>query len=186
VRHGPAAEPRSDLGSPNAPQGGSPIRFPHDGSVHLGLDLPIEGGWLGWGEAPGLGANDSAAKSSAAEFTAPEFSAPESSGLDPEDSDALQRERDDPAPSSGRCRGIRGCSWCLLWCVRYVPGPRPGGPVLYLCFEHTFELPPCQVNCGGNFRPESHAVSNKCLMNGRLAGNLSNIHTTVLSNGSDT
>ena len=124
VTHGPAAEPRSDLGSPHARQAGSPIRFPHDGSVHLGLDLPIDGGWLGWGEAPGLGANDSAAQSSAAEFTAPEFSAPESSGLDPEDSDALHSEPADPdeddtasdlfslfsalAAAAGMDRGLRG------------------------------------------------------------------------------
>jgi hypothetical protein len=121
---GPPADPRSDLGSPHVPQGGSTIRFPHEGSVHLGLDLPIEGGWLGWGEAPGLDANDSAAESSAAEFTAPEFSSSESSGLEPEDSDALPPERADPdedetasdlfslfsalAAAAGMDRGIRG------------------------------------------------------------------------------
>jgi hypothetical protein len=98
--------------------------LPHEGSVHLGLDLPIEGGWLGWGEAPGLDANDSAAESPAAEFTAPEFSASESSGLEPEDSDALPPEQADPdeddtasdlfslfsalAAAAGMDRGIRG------------------------------------------------------------------------------
>jgi hypothetical protein len=121
---GPPADPRSDLASPLAPQGGASIRLQHEGSVHLGLDLPIEGGWLGWGEAPGLDANDSAAESPAAEFTAPEFSASESSGLEPEDSDALPPEQADPdeddtasdlfslfsalAAAAGMDRGIRG------------------------------------------------------------------------------
>jgi hypothetical protein len=114
VTGGPTADPRSDLGSPRAPQGGSPVRFPDDGSVHLGLDLPIEAGWLGWGDAPGSGANDSTAESSA----------PESFGLDPEDSDSLTPEQDDPdeddtasdlfslfsalAAAAGMDRGIRG------------------------------------------------------------------------------
>ena len=121
---GPPADPRADLASPLAPQGGASIRLEHEGSVHLGLDLPIEGGWLGWGEAPGLDANDSAAESPAAEFTAPEFSASESSGLEPEDSDALPPEQADPdeddtasdlfslfsalAAAAGMDRGIRG------------------------------------------------------------------------------
>jgi len=121
---GPSADPRSDLASPHAPQGGASIRLPHDGSVHLGMDLPIEGGWLGWGEAPRIEANDSAAESPAAEFTAPEFSASESSGLEPEDSDALPTEQADPdeddtasdlfslfsalAAAAGMDRGIRG------------------------------------------------------------------------------
>ena len=119
VTDGPTADHRSDLGSPRAPQGGSPIRFSDDGSVHLGLDLPIETGWLGWGDAPGLGANDSTAESSAAES-----SAPESFGLDPEDSDALTPDQADPdeddtasdlfslfsalAAAAGMDRGIRG------------------------------------------------------------------------------
>ena len=114
VTDGPTADPRSDLGTPRAPQGGSPVRFPGEGSVHLGLDLPIEGGWLGWGDAPGLGANDSAAESST----------PESFGLDPEDSDALPPEQTEPdedatasdlfslfsalAAAAGMDRGIRG------------------------------------------------------------------------------
>ena len=114
VTDGPTADPRSALGSPRAPQGGSPVRVPDDGSVHLGLDLPIEAGWLGWGDAPGLGANDSTAESSA----------PESFGLDPEGSDALNPERADPdeedtasdlislfsalAAAAGMDRGIRG------------------------------------------------------------------------------
>jgi hypothetical protein len=117
--NGPTADPRSELGSPHVPQGGSPLRFPHEGSVHLGLDLPIEGGWLGWGEAPGLGANELTAESSA-----PEFTTSESSGLDPEDSEALHPERPDPdeddpasdlfslfsalAAAAGMDRGIRG------------------------------------------------------------------------------
>jgi len=120
VTDGPTADPRSDLGSPRAPQGGSPVLFPDDGSVHLGLDLPIEAGWLGWGDAPGWGANDSTAESS----SAAESSAPESFGLDPEDSDALNPERADPdeedtasdlislfsalAAAAGMDRGIRG------------------------------------------------------------------------------
>jgi hypothetical protein len=124
MTEGPPADPRSDLASPHAPQGGASIRLPHEGSVHLGLDLPIEGGWLGWGDAPGLDANDSAAESPAAEFTAPEFSASESSGLEPEDSDALPPEQADPdeddtasdlfslfsalAAAAGMDRGIRG------------------------------------------------------------------------------
>jgi len=95
ITDGPPADLRSDLASPHAPQGGASIRLPHEGSVHLGLDLPIEGGWLGWGEAPGVEANDSAAESPAAEFTAPEFSASESSGLEPEDSDPLPPEQAD-------------------------------------------------------------------------------------------
>jgi hypothetical protein len=127
VTDGPTADPRSDLGSPRAPQGGSPVSFPDDGSVHLGLDLPIEAGWLGWGDAPGLSANDSTAESSAAES-----SAPESFGLDPEDSDALNPERADPdeedtasdlislfsalAAAAGMDRGIRGLD------VPYEPG----------------------------------------------------------------
>jgi hypothetical protein len=114
VTDGPTADPRSDLDSSHAPQGGSPVRFHDEGSVHLGLDLPIEGGWLGWGDTPGLGANDSAA----------ETSAPESFGLDPEDSDALPPELSDPdaedtasdlfdlfsalAAAAGMDRGIRG------------------------------------------------------------------------------
>ena len=114
VTDGPKADPRSDFDSSRAPQGGSPVRFPDEGSVHLGLDLPIEAGWLGWGDAPGLGANDSAAQTSA----------PESFGLDPEDFDALPPEQADPdaedtasdlfglfsalAAAAGMDRGIRG------------------------------------------------------------------------------
>jgi hypothetical protein len=125
MTNGPPADPRSDLASPHAPQGGASIRLPHERSVHLGLDLPIGGGWLGWGEAPGLdAANDSAAESSAAEFTPPEFSASESSGLEPEDSEALPPEQAAPdeddtasdlfslfsalAAAAGMDRGIRG------------------------------------------------------------------------------
>jgi len=119
VTDAPTADLRSDLGSPRAPQGGSPVRFPDDGSVHLGLDLPIEAGWLGWGDAPGWGANDSTAATPAAES-----SAPESFGLDPEDSGALTPELADPdeedtasdlfslfsalAAAAGMDRGIRG------------------------------------------------------------------------------
>ena len=112
----PNADPRSDLGSSRAPQGGSAVRLPDEGSVHLGLDLPIEGGWLGWGDASGFGANDPTAESSA----------PESSGLDAEDEDSegLPPELADPdedvtasdlfslfsalAAAAGMDRGIRG------------------------------------------------------------------------------
>jgi hypothetical protein len=112
----PNADPRSDLGSSRAPQGGSPVRLPEEGSVHLGLDLPIEGGWLGWGDASGFGAHDSAEESLA----------PESSGHDAEDEDSegFPPELVDPdecattsdlfslfsalAAAAGMDRGIRG------------------------------------------------------------------------------
>lgn len=90
------------------------------------MDLPIGGGWLGRGEIPGLGANDSVAASSAsaADLSPPEFSAPESPNLASEDSDALPPELADSdeddtasdlfslfsalAAAAGMDRGIQG------------------------------------------------------------------------------
>jgi hypothetical protein len=100
---------RSELDSPPAPEGVAPNRPPDEGSVHLGLDLPIEGGWLGWGDVPGFGFADSA---------------PEAVAGDPEDSDAFPPELADAdeeatasdlfslfsalAAAAGLDRGIRG------------------------------------------------------------------------------
>ena len=114
-RHDPAAVeghpqlPRSDSGFPSASEGGSPMRSPEHGSVHLGLDLPIEGGWLGWGDGLGFGVTDPA---------------PDAATGDGEDDDALPSELADPdeeattsdlfnlfsalAAAAGMDRGIRG------------------------------------------------------------------------------
>jgi hypothetical protein len=65
-RHHPSREsganagPGSDDAAPPSAVSVLPT-WPHDvGSIHLGLDLPIEAGWLGWGDAPGFGVAGSA------------------------------------------------------------------------------------------------------------------------------
>jgi hypothetical protein len=73
--------PESEHGGRPSAEGGLPIRPHNDGSVHLGLDLPIEGAWLGWGDRAGFGDADS-----------PQDAA----STDPEDLDALLPEFAEP------------------------------------------------------------------------------------------
>jgi hypothetical protein len=59
-QEGAGEGPGRDQGAAPSPQTGWPS-WPQQGSVHLGLDLPIEGSWLGWGGEPGFGVDASAA-----------------------------------------------------------------------------------------------------------------------------
>jgi hypothetical protein len=78
---GAPSGPGSDHGGSPTPEGGLPTRFHTNGSVHLGLDLPIEGAWLGWGDRPGFGDADSAQ---------------DAASTDPEDLDALLPDLAEP------------------------------------------------------------------------------------------
>jgi hypothetical protein len=78
---GAPSGPGSDHGDSPTPESGLPTRFHTNGSVHLGLDLPIEGAWLGWGDRSGFGGADSAQ---------------DASPTDPEDLDALLPELAQP------------------------------------------------------------------------------------------
>jgi len=78
---GVPADPGSEHRGRPAAEGGLPNRPHNDGSVHLGLDLPIEGAWLGWGDRAGFGDADS-----------PQDAA----STDPEDLDALLPELAEP------------------------------------------------------------------------------------------
>jgi len=73
--------PGSHHGGLPTPEDGLPPRPHNESSVHLGLDLPIEGAWLGWGERGGFGDADSAQ---------------DAASSDPEDLDALLPELAEP------------------------------------------------------------------------------------------